>query len=62
MEEKKLIGSHLLPDGEKPPTIIKNGETWTYTDPNRMLVSSHDTDKEFMLRMIEEWKRRNDIR
>ena len=51
-----------MPDGDKPPTIIKNGETWTYTDPNRMLVSSHDTDKEFMLRMIEEWKRRNDIR
>lgn len=56
-----MAGNFLLPDGDKPPTIKKNGDSWVYTDPNRILVSSHKTDKEFMLRMIEEWKRRNDI-
>jgi len=62
MEKKELTSNHLLPDGEKPPTIKKDGDTWTYTDTNRILMSHHDADKQFMLRMIKEWKKRNDFR
>lgn len=55
------MGNHLLPDGDKPPTITISGETWTYIDPNRILVSSQTADKQFMVRMLEEWDKRNDI-
>lgn len=52
---------HLLPDGDKPPTITVSGEVWTYTDSNKILISSQTADKEFMVRMIEQWDKRNDI-
>ena len=55
------MGNHLLPDGDKPPTITISGETWTYIEPNRILVSSQTADKQFMVRMLEEWDKRNDI-
>lgn len=61
METTPVTGNHLLPDGDKPPTIKISGDYWTYTDPNRILVSTQTADKQFMLRMIEQWDERNKI-
>ena len=61
METTPVTGNQLLPDGDKPPTIKISGDYWTYTDPNRILVSTQVADKQFMLRMIEQWDERNKI-
>jgi len=49
----------LLPPQIKCPTITKNGDVWTYVSATHILVSSQKSDKEFMLRLIQQWKDKN---
>lgn len=40
----------------KKPKLYKDGKFWIYVDPNRVLVSDQKSDKEFMTKLVQEWK------
>ena len=48
----------LLPE-EKPPVITKFGNAWLFVSANTLLYSSSKTDKEYMLRELKKWSKRN---
>ena len=53
MEEEINAG---LPNNLECPTISKDGDQWTFVSATHVLVSSQKSDKEFMLRLIQQWK------
>lgn len=40
--------------------ITKDGDMWTYKDEDKILISSHESDKKFMERMVEKDQKSND--
>lgn len=48
-----------LPEAEECPIITKDGIVWTFMSSTTILISSQKSDKEHMLRLIQQWKDKN---
>ena len=57
-----LANNYMLPVSDKAPTITIKGNVWTYVSADKILVSSTKSDKEFMIRMLQEWDYEQRIR
>lgn len=59
MEDEEVSGSHNILPQLKRPVINKTGDVWTLMTANEILVSAHQIDKDYMIRIQEEWDKEN---